>query len=704
MSPNESAPADTRALPTVAAEQPAPSVGVYADAFPNYRAAKWLSVLPLPPRAKTPPPAGYTGRDAVEPSYPDCHAWAEDNPNGNVALRLPPGVIGIDVDHYGDKDGGGTLATYEAKYGPLPHTWRTGSRTDGTSGIRLYRVPVGLRWPGVLGPGIEIIQDRHRYAIVWPSIHPETGGTYHWSRHGAKGTQHGAPVPSVADLEELPAAWVDGLTNGMEAQSIVAADLADGEAAQWIQTRGAGSPCHAVDRAIASGTRAIRSAESRHDSANTSVMSVARLAAEGHTGAGVALQRVRAEFQAAADNRSPEALAAEWGRMVIGAVRIAAATEQGAYDPCTWPFEGIVERTPAAVAQVAEALAMPLPPVPSAIVSGDVQHVAEDVVERVLPILDWADRWDRPLTEEWIVPPILPARRLVSLYSPPKMGKSLLMLELAAAVACGREVLGVTPDRPRKVLYVDFENDPDADVIPRLKAMGYQAGDLAGLKYLSFPTMGTLDSERGSLELVAAIDYYRCEVVVVDTVSRSVQGPENENDTWLNFYRHTGLKLKQRGVSLVRLDHTGKDETKGQRGGSAKSGDVDAVWRLSADPGGTFTLTCEIARMPVNEKELILSRVSDPHLRHKVEGGGWKARKDSLRDKARDVLEALDTLGVPLATGRDKARELLLEAGYPSVRTELIAEAVRIRKARPEQGVLDGIMAPEKLFPDRGNR
>ena len=32
---------------------------------------------------------------------------------------------------------------------------------------------------------------------------------------------------------------------------------------------------------------------------------------------------------------------------------------------------------------------------------------------------------------------------------------------------------------------------------------------------------------------------------------------------------------------MVRLDHTGKDQTKGQRGGSAKYGDVDAVWKLT---------------------------------------------------------------------------------------------------------------------------
>ena len=58
-------------------------------------------------------------------------------------------------------------------------------------------------------------------------------------------------------------------------------------------------------------------------------------------------------------------------------------------------------------------------------------------------------------------------------------------------------------------------------------------------------------------------------------------GEENDNDTWLNLYKHTGLALKQAQVAMIRLDHTGKDETKGQRGGSAKAGDVDAIWKLT---------------------------------------------------------------------------------------------------------------------------
>lgn len=293
-----------------------------------------------------------------------------------------------------------------------------------------------------------------------------------------------------------------------------------------------------------------------------------------------------------------------------------------------------------------------------------------------LPVLDWHALWAQEDTEEWIVEPLLPARRLVAIYSAPKVGKSLLLLEIAVAVSRGTEVLGVRLDRPRRVLYVDFENDPRGDVRERLRAMGIGPDDLAGLDYLSYPPLGGLDSAQGGALLMAAVEEYAAEVVVIDTVSRSVGGEENANDTWLNFYRHTGLALKRAEVALVRLDHSGKDASKGQRGGSAKSGDVDAIWRLSRVSESVYRLDCEDARMRITEKTLVLHRETNP-LRHRVDGAGRKAAWDV---KLAEVLAALDAAGLPRTTGRDGARAALKAVGIKAS-TALITEALLRRRA-----------------------
>lgn len=247
-------------------------------------------------------------------------------------------------------------------------------------------------------------------------------------------------------------------------------------------------------------------------------------------------------------------------------------------------------------------------------------EAASSWVRERLPILDWHKLWTEDYDEEWLVEPLLSRRRLVALYSAPKVGKSLLMLEIAASLACGRPVLGNEPQPKVRTLYVDFENDARADVKTRLEAMNFQPSDLNDLCYLSFPTLAKLDGNAGGEELLAAVMEYGCEVVVIDTVSRAVAGEENENDTWLNFYKHTGMRLKQAGVALIRLDHSGKDEKKGQRGGSAKSGDVDAVWRMfRGESDDLFNLVCEAQRFPISQAHLSVRRIHDDGgLRHEV--------------------------------------------------------------------------------------
>ena len=320
-----------------------------------------------------------------------------------------------------------------------------------------------------------------------------------------------------------------------------------------------------------------------------------------------------------------------------------------------------------------------LPPSATVPATPGVEEVAPDFADEVrahLPRLDWYDLFEREDDQEWIVEPLIPVRRLVALYSAPKVGKSLLMLELAVHISRGTSVLGTDLDRPRRVLYVDFENDPRGDILERLRAMGFAAKDLDGLDYLSFPRLSALDTAQGGAQLLAAVQVYGSEVVVVDTISRAISGEENENDTWLNFYRHTGRALKAAGVALVRLDHSGKDETRGQRGGSAKSGDVDMVWRMSKVTEGTYRLDCEAARLQVAEKTLVVHRDLTPVLRHRVDAQGRYAAWDA---KVSEVLAAAEKAGVELSAGRKRMREWLRTTGL-SASDRVLTEVIRRRK------------------------
>lgn len=203
--PNDSG----QAVPGTSHEQT--TEGVYATAALIYYEGGWRGVLPLPAGRKKSPPTGWTGHGAPYPSRADIQAWTEDRPAGNVALRMPPDVVGIDVDAYGQKPGGQSFAALEARLGPLPPTWTSTARTDEVSGIRFFRVPPGTRLrERAAGPGIELIHAGHRYAVVWPSTNPDAGGApYVWI--GPTGTR-GVGAPRVHDLPELPTAWLEHLS------------------------------------------------------------------------------------------------------------------------------------------------------------------------------------------------------------------------------------------------------------------------------------------------------------------------------------------------------------------------------------------------------------------------------------------------------------------------------------------------------------
>lgn len=186
----------------------------YADQYQAVAASGLGMLLPLPAGAKYPPPTGFTGDGAPDPTPDQRDAWAEHE--GNVALRVSDVVIGIDVDAYGAKQGAATLASAESLLGALPATWAVGSRGAGVSGIRLYRVPEGTRLVGSLqqfGPDVEIVQRGHRYAVWVGSLHPE-GRPY--ALHGPEGEHWALLVPNATDLPALPDAWLEALAHDGE--------------------------------------------------------------------------------------------------------------------------------------------------------------------------------------------------------------------------------------------------------------------------------------------------------------------------------------------------------------------------------------------------------------------------------------------------------------------------------------------------------
>ena len=187
----------------------------YGRAQGLYLAAGWTNVLPLPAKKKKPVPVGFTGYKWRTPTPEDLARLANEFPDGNTAVHTGDTLIGFDKDCHSGKTGAATMAEAQRRFGELEPTWSSSSRDDG-SGIWWYQAPPGthlvseivFRELGIRH--VDVIQSYHRYGVVWPSIHPDTGLTYYWHTPDGVRVEAGT-VPGPADFPMLPEGWLEGL-------------------------------------------------------------------------------------------------------------------------------------------------------------------------------------------------------------------------------------------------------------------------------------------------------------------------------------------------------------------------------------------------------------------------------------------------------------------------------------------------------------
>ena len=311
-----------------------------------------------------------------------------------------------------------------------------------------------------------------------------------------------------------------------------------------------------------------------------------------------------------------------------------------------------------------------------------------------LNVLDWDFVFSDTTEERWFIPGILCEGRAHVVYADAGLGKSLLVLDACAALATGRSAFGFEAQAPLKILYFDHENTVKGDVVPRLRDMGYSASDLDNLVYSSFPDMDTLDSVTGGAQMSQALDEVKPDLVIIDTLSRTVSGDENNNSTWLEFYRHTGKELKRRQIASIRIDHIGKKSESGMRGGSAKKGDVDIVWNLTPRyTENRYMLTCEKSRVALPSKSLEVDRLSEPVLHHIVKNSDgsidWPsilAHQELFQAALEIIQKDIDRVGV-LQGQKAVWERVKSKASRVKVNLSMFTEAHRAMKERIQESL-----------------
>jgi hypothetical protein len=619
----------------------------YSEAAVALWDAGWHGVLPLPERSKSPPPHGLTGAGGAWPSRADVQTWVDDDRDGggahNVALRLPPDVLGIDVDDYAGKIGKTTLRLAVERYGPLPSTWRSTSREGATSGIYLYRVPDGLVWPGELGTDVELIQTKHRYMVAPPSVHPN-GGRYRWVRDDD--TTSLAP-PTLDELPALPSRWVEALGMAGHGESAPRAGLDMSAAAGWLAQRaGAGAPmCEATTKALATSLAELSSG-ARHVAALRASLRLVHLAGEGHHGVSEALSQVAHAFIAATVDpargnvRPPGHAEREWAQMLHGAVDVVAAGPTFDVDRCAYPLAGLLDPGPsrdelaalgtAALlserlrAQQSSAAASQQPSgaqgdaqrsqldalgidqgtydrwraseVARAVERLGITEDARDVVRAERAAAAWTPPAERSTVTDLRARPIEPVLYTVEQVMPRdsnvlltaafKAGKTTLVNHLAACLADGVPFLGrFDVPREHRVGVWNYE------VGSAMYARWWQALDITNGDAVNVVSMRgervPLDSPIGRQWAIDWLRAERIDVWIVDPFARAFTGDsENDNTAVGRFLEMLDdIKLAAGVTDLVLVTHTGRGDGVQERARGASRLDdwPDARWLLVRD-------------------------------------------------------------------------------------------------------------------------
>jgi len=301
----------------------------FHTAAQDYYKAGFLPI-PLPQGKKFPPPKGVP--NDVDYTESTLENWLARDRAYNIGSIVPDGVVVFDID---GKPGQEALNELEERLGILPPTWMS-FRGQPDRYHLWFVTPAGLRWPGKLGAGLDVIYRHYRYMVCPPSVHPD-GGQYRWAnlRDDSLRASNGY-LPGIDEFSDLPKSWrvlADG--NGY-----VHRERAEVDSRLWIREHGKGKVCPEIKRVVLWHIREIRKHADlggMHDAMVNAVWSVLAEIGQGHSGGYAALVRLRKTFIAQADDsgrREDGAAETEWQRAIVGAIEKTAIERVRDGDPC----------------------------------------------------------------------------------------------------------------------------------------------------------------------------------------------------------------------------------------------------------------------------------------------------------------------------------------------------------------------------------
>jgi AAA domain-containing protein len=210
----------------------------------------------------------------------------------------------------------------------------------------------------------------------------------------------------------------------------------------------------------------------------------------------------------------------------------------------------------------------------------------------------FADLSDSPTSRPWLIKNVIARNETSSWIAPPGKGKSALLTDIAVHLAAEKDWRGHRTKEHFGVVYFALER---ADLVRR-RLTAYKLRDGFGdLPIAVTGQMIDLLDRRCVDQILAAIrdaeQRFDCGVglVIFDTYAKGIAagGGDEDKAKDQNIVQANLRRLFERGchVHVAGVGHTGKDESRGERGSNARLADVDMLVQITGDIVKVATIT-----------------------------------------------------------------------------------------------------------------
>jgi len=245
----------------------------------------------------------------------------------------------------------------------------------------------------------------------------------------------------------------------------------------------------------------------------------------------------------------------------------------------------------------------------------------------------------------WQIEGHIPEKSFTLIYGPPASGKSFYALDLSLCVATGKQFLGVHDVVQGSAVYIASEGCQGIRNRTEswLSCHGQELESVVENNFRVIPDSFDLKNPQSAVEigkLITSAISGHPSLLVIDTLSRNLNGDENTPRDMTGFISTCGLLQKHLHCTVVVIHHTGHDTSR-ERGHSSLRAAADSIIAVKGKVfgGKGVTIECKKQKDAAEFSPYELNgRQENESLVLLPDANPWETKFHKLSETARSVL------------------------------------------------------------------